>query len=633
VRPQETLSVIGAIALLACMSWTAVAFGQSDEVDQPRTVVINVLAYSTQSDGKATGSCSPVRVTAGGANGSDARVGFFESEVGGTGAQWRSAGWTAAVTTALLTDFNVRAMRISFEYEGRVDGPSAGALMTVGALAAVRGDTIRADAAMTGTINPDGTVGPVGGIPHKIEGAAAAGMKLVLIPAGIRSERDQNTRESVDLVEHGQQLGVEVRPVFDIYTAYETLTGTELPRPRAAPSPRITLEAQRQVQDKLGVWYQRYKDALDSYVKMPGKAKLSQEIIDLYQKGVDTLQNSTALKDEGEFSAALWDRVHAAVYGYLALEAGRCRHTYASSGYRGMVARIRDNGWLESEVQKTAGRMREETPKTLDQLLMYLAACDAFIEAISMQHLAKAGLATVSNRETEASVEQVASAAEYQIIAWLDLKLACDYLDLTAAYQGAPIPEKAPWRQTSDYLRRASQANMAVFDALIVEPRARSRSLTADQFRASLMREDGSYAILNAADQVVFGKLRDYFGESDGLGYCYLATSIYTHTRAAGLLAKYYSLGAELDEHGEVVRLPRERTLAEWLTFADDQTRRNISLLQGHGIDATACAQKYDIARVKSRRGTGEKLEALYGFWSADLHSQILRLLGGVSRN
>ena len=42
------------------------------------------------------------------------------------------------------------------------------------------------DITMTGTINPDGTVGPVGGIPEKIAGTAKAGYKRILIPAGQR---------------------------------------------------------------------------------------------------------------------------------------------------------------------------------------------------------------------------------------------------------------------------------------------------------------------------------------------------------------------------------------------------------------------------------------------------------------
>ncbi len=94
--------------------------------NQPRTVVVNVLVVSKSGDGGETGFCTPVSVTAGGAQGNKVRVGFFETEAGGTGDSWRSAGWTAAITAALLSDFDPRAMHVSFEYEGKVDGPSAG---------------------------------------------------------------------------------------------------------------------------------------------------------------------------------------------------------------------------------------------------------------------------------------------------------------------------------------------------------------------------------------------------------------------------------------------------------------------------------------------------------------------------
>jgi len=49
--------------------------------------------------------------------------------------------------------------------------------MTSTLLALLHGDTVRADTAMTGTINPDGSAGPVGGIPLKIEGAKEKGLK------------------------------------------------------------------------------------------------------------------------------------------------------------------------------------------------------------------------------------------------------------------------------------------------------------------------------------------------------------------------------------------------------------------------------------------------------------------------
>ncbi len=50
---------------------------------------------------------------------------------------------------------------------------------------------------MTGMINPDGTIGPVGGILEKASAAASVGAKLFLIPPrarGFRSSRRPSRR-------------------------------------------------------------------------------------------------------------------------------------------------------------------------------------------------------------------------------------------------------------------------------------------------------------------------------------------------------------------------------------------------------------------------------------------------------
>ena len=481
---------------------------------------------------------------------------------------------------------------------------------------------------MTGTINPDGSVGPVGGIVHKIEGAAAKGMKLILIPAGIRFDRDRNTGEDTDLVEYGEQLGIEVRNVFDVYQAYKLVTGVELPLAGgrfAAGEPGYAKDRQAKDQGLVRPLLAR-ADVLFGDAR---QCEAVQEVVDLYKRGVEIIAHSEQLIKEGEFTAALWDRVMAAACGYLALEVGRCRQTYATGGYEGLIERLRTNAWLEKEVQAVAKRMREETPRNLDQLSMYLVACDTFLEAISLQALAQEKLDSLPDEESEEAINIAGNAAAEQIMAWLDLKLTSDYLDLGIDNDSTPIPEQVPWRQTADYLNRAGSANLAVFDSLIVEPAAKSQGVSADVVRGRLMQQDKSYAIVNGAYRFVFPRLRDYFGEGDALGYAYLSTSIYVHTRTAGLLAKHYSLGAELNDFGAVVKMSKERTLGEWLTFAEDQSRRNISLLQERGIAATPCALMHEVARIKARRDVSEKMEGLVQFWAADLHAQVLRRVSG----
>lgn len=65
---------------------------------------------------------------------------------------------------------------------GNVDGPSAGAALTVALASAIKQIAVRQDVALTGEISLQGYIKPVGGLYGKAYGARQAGMKEILIP-------------------------------------------------------------------------------------------------------------------------------------------------------------------------------------------------------------------------------------------------------------------------------------------------------------------------------------------------------------------------------------------------------------------------------------------------------------------
>ena len=69
-----------------------------------------------------------------------------------------------------------------------VDGPSAGGAMAVLLYSYLTGKKLNGSVVMTGTINPDGSIGKVGGVLEKGEAAAESGMKLFLVPEGQKKE-------------------------------------------------------------------------------------------------------------------------------------------------------------------------------------------------------------------------------------------------------------------------------------------------------------------------------------------------------------------------------------------------------------------------------------------------------------
>ena len=91
----------------------------------------------------------------------------------------------------------------SIEAEASViEGPSAGAALTVATIAGLLGEELDEKVMMTGTINHDGTIGPVGEIISKAGAAREIGAELFLVPPG---QSEQTVYEDV---ERCQNIGI-----------------------------------------------------------------------------------------------------------------------------------------------------------------------------------------------------------------------------------------------------------------------------------------------------------------------------------------------------------------------------------------------------------------------------------------
>ncbi len=110
-----------------------------------------------------------------------------------------------------------------------VGGPSAGGAAT--ALTIIVLDDLGFDekTAVTGTINSGGIIGTVAGLKQKINAASNAGLDKVLIPDGTRYAELNESNATLDLVEYGQEKGVEVREVTHIQEVVKEITGKEYP--------------------------------------------------------------------------------------------------------------------------------------------------------------------------------------------------------------------------------------------------------------------------------------------------------------------------------------------------------------------------------------------------------------------
>src|SRR6056297_3118375 len=101
--------------------------------------------------------------------------------------------------------------------EGGVDGDSASITVATAVISALENIPVAQDLAMTGSLSVRGDVLPVGGVTHKIEAAAKAGLDTVIIP-------EANTQDVMIEPEYREQ--VEIIPVSHISEVLDVaLTG------------------------------------------------------------------------------------------------------------------------------------------------------------------------------------------------------------------------------------------------------------------------------------------------------------------------------------------------------------------------------------------------------------------------
>lgn len=156
-----------------------------------------------------------------------------------------SARLAVKVASALIENdenSNVDPLMYDYFFVVRTDapiigGPSAGATMTVATIALLENWEINEQTIMTGMINPDGSIGPIGGIPQKIDAAYYVGAKRFLIPSGQGTYTEMVTTTSgwittttpvvkkvTDYVT-SKGYDIEVVEVTEINQAVENFTG------------------------------------------------------------------------------------------------------------------------------------------------------------------------------------------------------------------------------------------------------------------------------------------------------------------------------------------------------------------------------------------------------------------------
>lgn len=144
---------------------------------------------------------------------------------------------TAKDFAANYTHANISNIDLIYSVETNasvIEGPSAGAALTISTIAALEGKQLNSGVMITGTINPDGTIGPVGGISEKATAAKDVGAQLFLVPKGQGSQETYSPQQTCqqigmityctteyksNMIDVSKDLGIQVKEVNTIKDA------------------------------------------------------------------------------------------------------------------------------------------------------------------------------------------------------------------------------------------------------------------------------------------------------------------------------------------------------------------------------------------------------------------------------
>jgi hypothetical protein len=618
-------------------------------VAQPRTYVDALFVKATADvDGGIT---SVKLATAPSADGAG-QVGVFEAFAGGPSAQWRTSVWASAMVAATALNKDLADFTFSATSTGYIDGVSASGLIAAGFLAAMTGAPVAGDVTMTGIINPDGSIGPVGGIPEKLAAAMAKGKKRIGYPSGMRMARSTKTNELVDLHALAKAHGAQAIEVADVHQAYKLLTGKVLPAPVAVDARQMALDdvTQKALDAKYKQWQERLATEWGAILQLESAGRLPQILTYLRDSAKSDAAAAETLHKQGLYAAAYQRMIAAWSHASAANQIYDVLSKATSGKVDDAIAALTKLDDLDEQTAAVFAKIGALEPSTMGGQLQMMAAFRAALRGWSFHVFAAGALAStkaylaslagtpVAQLGSEKSIDKIASMVAPTILYMkrnvAETTMASEQLELGATTDIAYSPSLPNVHRVSTSFSTASAANLDYFDTLLVEPMAQSAKLSDDDARYRVEISEPGYVValmlshLDSSDGLP-KELREQWGENSlAWNLLSLAGSELAYSHSSELIARYDSLEIKQSSTGEVTGVEHEKAFANLLATAERKARENARAARvATGSVPVQARLAYQLASVESKGTVAEKLDALTQFWSSSAFSQTAVML------
>jgi hypothetical protein len=606
-------------------------------------VVVKAVWFSGTPGVKVSGGTSDITVRIAPNTKDGASVGVIEEFAGGAGNQWRTATWLAAFNASRATGRSLIDHEFLVRAGGHIDGPSAGMLMTSTMMALLRGKSLLPNTTMTGTINPDGSAGPVGGIVQKMGGAKASGITRFGYPMGARNHVDLSDKHVVDLNEVGTELGLEVKEIHDLYEAYEFLTGDTIKR--AAPVEESALELDADTSGHLRAKLTSWKARLEGeVVALKTQLRRNQAIGKEMGAGlnqVDELLNRASNYEKSDLpAAALQHYVEASLGVVIIRDSVELAERVVEQDLQGIFSIVDQASSITGQVNAFGEEIVIRSKhSTVGGQVNTTRAFGAYVAASSFASLGEDGRARALEalngikagkvRFSEALgpvLKNTLYPIAYFHMARVMLDLSRDLQDMTGEEGQASAANLSRLGREAGAYGSAAGAGLAYFDAILLETIGQEKGVSKGQVQAFFAEKEVGYLLAMRAAQLTESIKA---GDADGgKNLLRLAAGVSAYIASAGLVNKYYSLNAQENKDGSVT-IQNRKSLSAQLEQARLHARETAAMAQGivHFIPVGAKLD-YQIAGALREGSDADKLDALSHYWQSAFWSELAAKLG-----
>lgn len=617
-------------------------------------VTVDSMWVRTGGGTPAVGGASPVELVTSPNPDGAVRIGIYEEVAGSLGPQWRAGVWLASFVASTVINKDLTDFKFSAEAGGHVDGASASGLMTAGYLASILGEKIDPTATMTGIINPDGTIGPVGGIPQKFVGSIEKGKKKLGYPIGMRYAQDANTGERVDLVQLAKAQGAEAVEVADVYAAVELLTGKRLPRPLPVSEADMAIDdaVVKVLEEKYASWQTMLAQEWTRLLELDKAGRLPKGLAQLALTAQAEGTAAEKLKNQGLAASAYHRVVRAWVYAAGATATSEILELAQAGDLAGARGKLDEFLSLAVTAEASLRKIGEMKPTTMGGHLQMLSAFQTAIggwgfHVFSSEFLAgqtRAAFAELAKLPREALTNPAVGDAIVGATAPTVLGIARAVASAAMSLEAIEIEGQKSInymcslpnvKRLATSFQSAAGSNLAYFDSLIVTQLAKALNLPPDQAKIKFAGFEPDYLVALMAGQVSgMGGLpeqlkAEWKEASIAWGLFSLAASELSFFRTSMLISKWYSLGVQNDSiSGRPRSVEHEKAFIHMLTFAEQRARENArAALVATGEIPIQSRLRYQQAKVLREGDLADKLSALEGFWAASVYAQTAVML------